>query len=202
MKAGLRRLQRRFAGLLSGLGGGAVSCRMLLISDEREYTSEQQFAPIWRHGALLRARLGLAVRWLPLDAAMRRPPDFFSRFDAVGLKLSFRRPREEVEAIAARLRALTTKLVYFDGDDDSGILWPGLLDVSDLYVKKHVFADPAAYAARFIGKSNLTTHVARTTGRSFADDIIPEAGGIDPGRLARLHLGWSIALDDRIAALA
>ena len=76
-----------------------------------------------------------------------------------------------------------------------------MLARSDLYVKKHIFRDPAAYAERFIGKSNLTTYAARTTGRSFADDIIPKAGGIDPAPLGKLHLGWSIALDDKIAAL-
>ncbi len=196
MKARLRAWQRR----LAGLGAGPVRHRLLLVSDGREYTSEQQFAPLWRHQRRLRRDLGLAVRWLPLETALCRSPAFLSRFDAIGLKLSFRRPAAEAEALVERLSG-AAKLIYFDGDDDSGILWPGVLDRADLYVKKHVFRDPAAYAERFIGKSNLTTHVARTAGRSFAADIIPAAGGIDPAALGRLHLGWSIALDDKIAAL-
>ena len=205
MKARLRGWRRRLTGLLAEAGSGPARCRMLLISDGREYTSEQQFAPIWRHRRRLRRDLGLAVRWLPLDAALGRPPGSFAGFDVVGLKLSFRRPAGEAEALVERLRALIggsdAKLVYFDGDDDSGILWPGVLDRADLYVKKHVFRDPTAYAERFVGKNNLTTHVARTTGYSFAADIIPSAGGIDPAALDKLHLGWSIALDDKIAEL-
>lgn len=200
------RIARRLGGISAAIGGGPPGCRLLLISDDREYTSEEQFAPIWRHRRMLRHDLGLAVRWLPLDAALQRSAGFFARFDLVGLKLSFRRPAAEAGEIVGWFRSLFhgswPKLIIFDGDDDSGILWPALLDQADLYVKKHIFRDPAAYAQRFIGKSNLTTHVARTTGRSFAADIIPSAGGLDPSALDKLHLGWNIALDDKIAALA
>jgi hypothetical protein len=185
------------AALLAGLRPPAL--RMLLVSDGRKYTSEQQFAPIWRHRSRLRRELGLAVDWRLLDGPMPTTP---SRYDLIGLKMSFRRSAEAVASTARRWAGRGPPLIYFDGDDDSAILWPELLDVCDLYVKKHVFADPGDYARRFIGKSNLTDHVARTAGRSFADDIIPAAGGIDPARLATLHLGWNIALDDRIAGLS
>jgi hypothetical protein len=200
------RIARRLGGIGAAIGAGPPGCRMLLISDGREYTSEQQFAPIWRYRRMLRHDLGLAVRWLPLDAALHRAAGFFARFDLIGLKLSFRRPAAEAAEIVGRFRSLIDgswpKLIIFDGDDDSGIQWPALLDETELYVKKHVFRDPAAYAERFIGKSNLTTYVARTTGRSFAEDIIPSAGGADPAALGKLHLGWNIALDDKIAAFA
>ncbi|MES2498404.1 MAG: glycosyltransferase family 1 protein [Pseudomonadota bacterium] len=198
---------RRVGGWCAAIGAGfrPAQRRMLLISDDREYTSEQQFAPIWRHRSRLRHDLGLAVDWLPLDVALARGGGILAGYDSVGLKLSFRRPPDEavaiVERFAAALATSRTKLVYFDGDDDSGILWPRLLALCDLYVKKHRFRDPADYARRFIGKSNLTDHVARTAGRSFADDIIPQAGGVDPALLDRLYLGWNIALDDKIAAL-
>ena len=195
---------RRLGGVGAALaaGGRPPQRRLLLISDDREYTSEQQFAPIWRHRARLRRDLGLAVDWRPLDAM---PEAGLAGWDMVGLKLSFRRPAEDavaiVRRIAAALAGTGTKLVYFDGDDDSAILWPELLGLCDLYVKKHRFRDETDYARVFIGKSNLTDHVARTTGRSFADDIIPRSGGIDPSAVARLHLGWNIALDDKIAGL-
>lgn len=172
---------------------------MLLISDGREYTSEQQFAPIWRYRSRLRCDLGVAVDWVQLD---ERLPKSLPHYDLIGLKLSFRRPAAEAIAIARRLAGQGPPLIYFDGDDDSAILWPELLDICDLYVKKHVFADPSAYAGRFVGKSNLTDYAARTTGRSFAADVIPASGGIDPAQLGRLHLGWNIALDDKIAALS
>lgn len=193
-------IRRKFGGWAAALATGwrPPECRMLLVSDGREYTSEQQFAPIWRHRSRLRRAHGLAVDWQSLDAAT---PASLSRYDLVGLKLSFRRPADDAMAIAARFAGQGPRLVYFDGDDDSGILWPALLDICDLYVKKHVFADPAAYARRVAGKSNLTDHAARTTGRSFAANIIPASGGIDPARLGRLHLGWNIALDDKIARL-
>lgn len=198
---------RRIGGLGAAVAAGLRPARrrMLLISDDREYTSEQQFAPIWRHRAGLRRELGLAVDWLPLDVAMAGSDDGLAGYDIIGLKLSFRRPAEDaiatVERFAAALAALPAKLVYFDGDDDSAILWPRLLALCDLYVKKHRFRDAADYARHFVGKSNLTDYVARTTGRSFADDIIPATGGVDPALLDRLYLGWNIALDDKIVAL-
>lgn len=198
-----RRLSRALGGWRAALSAGmrAPALRMLLVSDGREYTSEQQFAPIWRHRSRLRRDLGLAIDWLPPGAVLDRPSAWLARYDLIGLKLSFRRPADEATLIAGRLAGKGPPLVCFDGDDDCAILWPALLDICDLYVKKHVFADPADYARPFIGKSNLTDHVARETGRSFADDIIPRSGGIDPARLDRLHLGWNIALDDRISAL-
>lgn len=195
---------RRLGGIGAALAAGVrpPQRRLLLISDDREYTSEQQFAPIWRHRTRLRRDLGLAVDWRLLDAV---PEAGLAGWDVVGLKLSFRRPAEEavaiVRRIAAALAGMGTKLVYFDGDDDSAILWPELLSLCDLYVKKHRFRDAADYARVFVGKSNLTDHVARTTGRSFADDIIPRSGGIDPLAITRLHLGWNIALDDKVAGL-
>lgn len=196
------RAKRAFGAIRAALGSGPVRRRLLLVSDGREYTSEQQFAPLWRHQTRLRRELGLALRWLPLELALRRPLAALARFDAIGLKLSFRRPAAEVEAIVARFRAAGVKLIAFDGDDDAAVLWPALIEGCDHYVKKHLFADPDAYQARFVGKNNLTDHVARTAGRSFADDLIPASQPIDPTQAAKLHLGWNVALDDKIAALA
>lgn len=196
------RLRRALGGWRAALAVGLRSprCRLLLVSDGREYTSEQQFAPIWRYRSRLRRQLGLAVDWWHADAPL---PESAARYDLIGLKLSFRRSADEVSAIAGRWAGLGPRLIYFDGDDDSAIQWPALLDICDLYVKKHVFADPADYARRFAGKSNLTDYAARTTGRSFADDIIPASGGLDPaGLVPLLHLGWNIALDDKIARLS
>lgn len=196
-----RRARRAFGAMRAAVAGGAARHRLLLISDGREYTSEQQFAPFWRHETMLRRRLGLALRWLPLELALRRPLAALAQVDAIGLKLSFRRPAAEVEAIVARFGAAGVPLIAFDGDDDAAILWPALLEGSDLYVKKHLFADPAAYRQSFIGKNNLTDHVARTAGRSFADDIIPASPAVDRDQAKKLHLGWNVALDDKIAAL-
>lgn len=203
-----RRLRRRLEGLAAAAGAGfsRSRVRLLLLSDGREYTSEQQFAPIWRHRAHLRRELGLAVDWLPLEGEGAGVQSILPRYDVVGIKLSFRRPAAEAEAIVRRLRAAgqagnRPRFVYFDGDDDSAVLWPELVELVDLYVKKHLFTDPAAYGRSFTGKSNLTDYAARHGGWSFADDIIPIGQPTPLTSPERLHLGWSIALDDEIARL-
>jgi len=179
--------------------------RLLLLSDGREYTSEQQFAPIWRHRTRLRRELGLAVEWMRLETALARPASLRAGWDMVGLKLSFRHSPGDAlriaRGVAEGLDGTGARLVYFDGDDDSAVQWPALLDLCDLYVKKHRFIDAAAYARRFIGRNNLTDFVARTSGRSFAADPVPESEVVDPAALEKLHCGWNIALDDKIAAL-
>jgi hypothetical protein len=127
-------------------------------------------------------------------------------FDIIGLKLSFQTPASEaldiIEQLRRRVAGADTRLVYFDGDDDLNVQWPEMLEKVDLYVKKHVFADPAAYLRTYIGKTNLTDYVARTHGVSFADDIIPSSGNVSPTLLRKLHLGWNIGLDDKIASLS
>jgi len=108
--------------------------------------------------------------------------------------------------IAATIKERTansdTRFIYFDGDDDLNVQWPGLLALADCYVKKHAFADPAAYAEHYVGKSNLTDYVAKTYGVSFAEDIIPKSGGANVAEAAdKIHVGWNIGLDDPIADL-
>ncbi|WP_426184363.1 glycosyltransferase [Rhizorhabdus sp. FW153] len=179
---------------------------MLLLSDGREYTSEQQFAPIWRHRTRLRRDLGLAVDWRLLEGQGHAVGPGLAGYDVIGLKLSFRCRGTEVLDIVRQLREAIgpgsdTRLVYFDGDDDSAVLWPELVERVDLYVKKHLFADLADYRRAFIGKSNLTDHAARIAGLSFADDIIPVGQPQPVTTPAKLHLGWNIALDDKIAGL-
>lgn len=185
--------------------GHRAGTRMLLISDELAYTSEEQFAPIRRHAAPLRRELRLVTLHLPLGIAMRKSTAYFARFDIVGFKLSFRAAEEDVLAVARKLRARIgpgARLIYFDGDDDSGVQYPALLPLVDLYVKKHLYRNPADYARTYIGKSNLTDHVARCHQWSFADDQTPASRPLAAGDANKLFLGWNIALDDKIAALA
>lgn len=186
--------------------GGPRALRVLLASDGKGYTSEQQFAPIRRHASLLRRRLGVVVQHRKIDEALRMSPAALARFDIVGLKLSFQRPAADAEHVtqsfARALEGRPTRLVYFDGDDDPNVQWHGVIAAVDLYVKKHTFSDPAAYGATYVGKSNLTDYVARKHGVSFAEDIIPNSGGLPASALGKLHLGWNVALDDKIVALA
>jgi hypothetical protein len=194
------------AQLRKAIAGAPRPVRVLLISDGQAYTSEQQFAPIVRHAQALRDRLGVVVQYRKLEAGLALSAASLQRFDMVGLKLSFRTANEEAVRIARHFRQAlgtsSTRFVYFDGDDDVNVQWPQMLEACDVYVKKHVFTDAEAYTARYTGKSNITDHVARHHGVSFAEDIIPASGGQDRAQLHKIHLGWNIGLDDKIADLA
>jgi hypothetical protein len=193
------------AGVRQRVLGAPGPLRILLLSDGVAYTSEQQFAPLARHAGLLRQRFGATFQHRRLNGATPPPASALGGFDIVGFKLGFRTPPDAAAALARGLRqacGADTRLVYFDGDDDACVQWPEVLDAVDLYVKKHVFRDRDTYGRVFEGKNNLTDHVARTAGRSFADDIIPRSRALAPGAADRLHLGWNVALDDKIVALA
>jgi hypothetical protein len=178
--------------------------QMLLVSDGMSYTNEQQFAPLIRHAVLLRDKLGVVFQIRRVEDALAVTD--LARFDVIGLKLSFRVSPERAMDIAATIKERTansdTRFIYFDGDDDLNVQWPGLLALADCYVKKHAFADPAAYAEHYVGKSNLTDYVAKTYGVSFAEDIIPKSGGANVAEAAdKIYVGWNIGLDDPIADL-
>lgn len=186
--------------------GGRAPVRMLLVSDGKAYTSEQQFAPFARWAAPLYRRFGLVTLSMPIEQALRLSPAQLTRYAIVGLKLEFRADATAVLDIARRLKdalaGSATRLVYFDGDDDLNILWPELVALCDRYVKKHAYRDRSEYAVPRIGKSNLTDYVAREHGRSFADNAIPASPPLDLTLVDRLAIGWNIALDDKIFLLS
>lgn len=188
------------------LAGGPRPVRWLLLSDDLAYTSEQQWAPLRRWAGDLRQRLGIVARHIRISVDEEIPSGLVAGYDAVALKLSWKTPADRAVRTAARLRELTSRhgamLTYFDGDDDLCIHWPDLLAHVDLYVKKHIFADTRNYLRPYIGKSNLTDHVARTFGISFAEDPIPETRPVPEEHLHKLVLGWNIGLDDKIVDLA
>lgn len=210
----LRRLGRRLARGSAGAARNSVLARwsrsgppreLALVCDGRVYTSEQQFAPIYRHAAMLARRHGIAVRGVPLQKVLSDGAAPLSGAAIVGLMLPFDMAAEDedrvAEAIIAPLRAAGRKVVLFDGDDDLGVLWGRVLAASDLCVKKHSHADRSEYRRRMIGKSNLTDHVARQFDWSFAQNMIPASGGHEDAAIARIRTGWNIALDDKIVDL-
>ena len=199
---------RYIADLAAACAGRALSrkasgVRILLASDGLEPSSEQQFAPFHRHRRQLTSELGVVLAHLLIDDVLRIPARFLGRFDVIVVKLSFRTPAEQALWTVQQLRARApaARLVYFDGDDDLCIQWPAVLGAVDLYVKKHVFANRAAYGQRYIGKSNLTDHVARSSGLSFDSDPVPSSGPIDPSSLEKLMLGYNLALNSDVTAL-
>lgn len=194
------------AELRHAVGGGPKPLRMLLVSDGAAHTSEQQFAPIARHAAHLGKQLGIVSVHRTVASALALDAKSLSKFDLVGLKLVFHTPAEVAEQVVRHfteaVSGTPTKVVYFDGDDDLNIQWLPVVARVDLYVKKHVFDEEQAYQHRYIGKSNLTDYVSRVHGNSFADNIIPSSGGLDRSQIGKLHLGWNIALDDKIFDLS
>jgi len=178
--------------------------RVLLISDQAVYTSEQQFAPLLGVRSVLRSQLGVVLQHQRLADAMTRPAHFWRGYDVVALKLGFRTSAGEADQTVRKIRrslAPSAKVVYFDGDDDLGVQWPDLLPLVDLYIKKQCFRDRSEYAKSRIGKSNLTDYVARNFGISFADDIIPASAAVRLDQIGKIVLGWNIALDDKIRRL-
>ncbi|MCC6304044.1 MAG: glycosyltransferase family 1 protein [Rhodobacteraceae bacterium] len=195
-----RRLPAHVGRRLAGRGGRV---NLLLASDLLVYTSEQQFHPFDRHARALEADLGLVTLQADLGLARALLALGRPRFDAVGLKLSFRTPAAEALRVTAAFRraAGTRPLVYFDGDDDLGVQWPDVLAHVDLYLKKHAHRDRAAYLRPTIGKSNLTDHAARHFGASFADDIIPASPGLPAAAIEKISVLANIAEDAKIAEL-
>ena len=188
------------------LAGGPRPLRMLLASDGEWYTSEQQFAPMVRHRAALARRFGVSFQHRIIGADARLDARSLRRFDLVGVKLCFKKDAATAERIVADLRRATSELgiplVYFDGDDDPSLQWPQLVDSVDLVVKKHLYSDPQEYLKARIGKTNLTDYVARHFGWDFSRDINPGFPGLAQAQIPKLHLGWNIALDDKIRELS
>lgn len=188
---------------LSLVTGRGPRARLLVVSDGGVYTSEQQLAPLRTYRARLRDELGVVFAHMLLADALALPATLRG-FDAVLFKLGFRTPRADALAVARTFREAAgarARLVYMDGDDDLCVLWPELLPIVDLYVKKHVFRDSAEHTRPRIGKTNLTDYVSRTFGTSFDDDIIPTSHGVPEEHLGKIVLGWNIALDDKIRSL-
>jgi Glycosyl transferases group 1 len=177
--------------------------RVLLLSDRANYTSEQQFAPLAERRGRIRERLGVVFQRALVSDALALPR-LVRHYDVVGLKLGFRTPAAQALAIARAVRSALSpaaRMIYFDGEDDLCVQWPELLPLVDLYVKKHAFRDRREYLKPRIGKTNLTDHVARHFGVSFADDIIPSTGPLDETQLGKIAVGWNVALDDPIRRL-
>ena len=195
--AGVSRAQASFRHVLSS---GPKPLRVALVSDGRAYTSEQQFAPLFRHAAALRRRFGLVLEHMSVERALAATS--LGDCEVLGLKLSFLTPEDEANRITRELRAKlkgsNTRFVYFDGDDDSCVQWPEALAQVDRWLKKHAFRDDSDYARRYLGKSNLTDMVSREHGYSFEDDVIRSSGPVSRTGVDKLLVGWNIALDDKI----
>lgn len=186
--------------------GAVKPCRLLVVGDGRSYTSDQQFAPMKRHIEALRRELGHILRFRLMDDVLKDKDEDFRGYDAVIFKFSFETEPAQAQRIAAHFRkranARSIPLIYFDGDDDQCIQFDSVLKAVDVYVKKHAFADRSAYTRAYVGRSNLTDYAARQFGFDFSGDRVPEAIGLPAQEVAKIRVGWNIALDDKIVELA
>ena len=189
------------------LYSGAASVRpvrVVLVSDGKESTSEEQFNPFSAYRAELRRELNLISAHLLLKDVLRAPGLLLRRFDVILLKLSFRTARDEVSRAVQKIRSAAAErpIIYYDGDDDLCVQWPELVPSVDLYVKKHLFRDKSHYLVPYKGKSNLTDYVSKQYGFSFADNIhATETHPLAPDQLDKLILGGNVALDSNIMEL-
>lgn len=176
------------------------SFKILLLSDNEEFTSEQQFEPFYTYRSLLRDKVGCVFQ----HALIENNSVDLQSFDCIGLKVSFKRTKQDVLRIVKELfvrKKENTPLIYFDGDDDLGVQHPELLPFVTHYIKKHLHADSREYLKSRIGKSHLTDYVAKTYNVSFFQDPIPQSSPLKEAEIAKLYLGWNLALDRRIFAL-
>tara|TARA_R110002096_G_scaffold205718_2_gene391694 strand:+ start:763 stop:1830 length:1068 start_codon:yes stop_codon:yes gene_type:complete len=175
-----------------------------LVSDQKVYTSEQQFAPLLANRRELGKQFGVVLRYQRLSEILARPKQRLAGYDVVGLKISYRTPAAEAVRITQSIREAIpegTKLVYFDGDDDPCVLWPEVASIVDLYIKKHLLRDRSAYKKHRTGKTNLTDYVAETFGFDFTENIIPTSRPLQDRQIQKLALGWNIGADDKIRKL-
>jgi hypothetical protein len=183
--------------------GASAVTRILIASDGLAFTSEQQFAPLLASRGRIADELAVVFDQQMIDEVLAAGT-ISSKYSAVFAKLSFLTPEEEALDKIARLRRqfpANVKLVYFDGDDDLCVQWGGVLEHIDLYVKKHVFADPSWYRKEFVGKNNLTDYVARVSGRSFADNPIARSGTVPDSEAGKIFAAYNIGLDEKITDL-
>jgi len=185
---------------MAALGRGPL--RVLLCSDERAYTSEQQLQPFRQHRRLLRQR-GVVFLESGIGMLLGSPRFVLGHFDVVAAKLSYQSSVETVQRVIDVFRGLRGRClrVYFDGDDDSCVQWPEMAGAVDAYVKKHMFSDPARYAREYVGKSNLTDYVHRTHGFSFESDPIRHTRPLSQEEIKSLRLGWNLSQDEKIVKL-
>ncbi len=106
-----------------------------------------------------------------------------------------------IDALRAR-SSPGTRFLYFDGDDDLGILWPQILRKVDIYVKNQVAVDRTFYLRSTLGKSNLTHYVATHHGTSFEQNEVPRSIPVaDKADLDKIFPGWNLGASNYIYKL-
>jgi hypothetical protein len=168
--------------------------RIGIVSMGAPASSLQQFSPLYQHRRRIHRELNAVIRTAWIDPTTREVPSWLADADVVLLQLNHFLPLANGLEVIEKLRALRSgaPLLYYDGDDDAGVAWPETADRCDLLVKGHLYRDRAWYLRTFVGKCNLTDHVAREFGVSFAVDTFPHSRPLAERSLPKLWLGWNI----------
>ncbi|MEY4675483.1 MAG: hypothetical protein RL148_3267 [Planctomycetota bacterium] len=169
--------------------------RVAIVTMGSSGTCREQFAPLLRHRGRIRDQLGVVFRAAWVDHESGCLPRWVADAQVVLLQVN------HFIELGKGLRLLETlrrscpgsPILYYDGDDDAGVAWPEVACACDLVVKNQLYRDRSWYLREFIGKCNLTDHVARNHGISFADDPYPHSRPMPATALDKLWLGWNLA---------
>lgn len=174
--------------------------RVAIVTMGSSATCREQFAPLLRHRQRIRDELQTVFRAAWIDPDSGAVPRWVDAADAVLLQvnhfLDVDRGMRLLDAIGQRCPQ--APVLHYDGDDDAGIAWPEVAARCVLVVKNQLYRDRSWYGREFVGKCNLTDHVARVHGASFADDPYPRSRPLPAGAFEKLWLGWNIGCSDSV----
>lgn len=193
LRAGVRRVTRRFGSALPLSARGVATRRVLLLTASNPIL-RSQICPFRRFAAQIRARHGAAVHELDLERIDRWASRRRERFDTVVLQPWFDVEPERLDRLLTIGRELgAQRLVFLDGYAPTDLRFASSVeDRVDVYVKKHVLRDRSAYGKPTLGDTNLTDHFARRYGIELPVRLFP----VSDRFLAKLVVGPSFFTDD------
>ena len=177
--------------------------RILIVSDGLSIPDQQQFTPLFENRRRIFDAFGVVFDQRPIDDVLDFGP-ISDKYNAVFAKLPFEISENEAIEKIVRLRCRLSqgvKLVYFEGEDDLRLRRSALLELVDLYVKKHVFTDLNWYQEQFVDKDNLADYVATISGRPLARSAIRSSVPIPNNQINKIVAGYNMGLDERITSL-
>lgn len=192
---------------------GNPSCRIAIISDWQAWCSDQQLNPFQVFRKELAKNYGVTFQFFHLEGENLLPRIPLTIFDVVMVKLSYRTSPNRAQAIVKNIKDNigASPLIYMDGDDDLCVQWGGVISEVDLYVKCHAFIDRERYTIKYQGKSNLHDYAIKNFGHvlTWADYggpqqeplIIESSGVVSDPDIAKITVGWNMALSKDILAL-
>ncbi len=179
--------------------------RILLVSDNLFYTSEQQFSPLYYNRGYLRKHHNIIFNHLLIKDAKSLSRSELLHYDTIGIKLAWFTPNELVLELVDyffKSKGVDTRLIYFDGDDDLNIQFAELMPFLDIYVKKQAYLEREKYLQTYEGKSNLTDYCFKEFKIDLKKHHVLQTKPLSDQDLAKISVGWNIALDDKIRKLA